>query len=171
MVGLDLTYFNYNVPINWSELRPIGQFCVGRQMSSTLVMMIWVVFFLSVLPKPTSWNLLLFFSVGVAESTSVLTCRPYMDCYLHLTQVAAPARPSAHSFRCVYKPLLQHRDTTRPKQESMRSGLLSVILSLAVTAYCVPLAPTVAEVTVQDERLAEVRTVSFILACMFPQHF
>lgn len=112
-----------------------------------------------------------FFSVGVAESTSVLTCRPYMDCCLYLTQVAVPARPSAHPLRCVYKFSLQHRDTTRPKQESMKSGLLSVMLSLAVTAYCVPLVPTVAEVTVQDEYFAEVRTVSFIFACILPQHF
>lgn len=110
-------------------------------------------------------------SVAVAESTSVLTCRPYMDCCLYLTQVAVPARPSAHPLRCVYKLSLQHRDTTRPKQESMTSGLLSVILSLAVTAYCVPLVPTVAEVTVQDEYFAEVRTVSFIFKCILPQHF
>ncbi|XP_075876056.1 collagenase 3-like [Nelusetta ayraudi] len=43
----------------------------------------------------------------------------------------------------------------------MKSGLLSVILSLAVTAYCVPLVPTVAEVTVQDEYFAESYLKSF----------
>lgn len=32
-----------------------------------------------------------------------------MDCCLYLTQVAVPARPSAHPLRCVYKLSLQHR--------------------------------------------------------------
>lgn len=74
--------------------------------------------------------------------------------------------PRPHLLRCVEKLSLQHRHSTRPKQESMKSGLLGIILSLALTAYCVPSVPTVAQVTVQDERFAEVRTISFYLAML-----
>lgn len=49
----------------------------------------------------------------------------------------------------------------------MRSGFLGIILGLAVTAYCVPLS----QVTVQDERFAEVRSIFFTLDCVSSQHF
>lgn len=110
------------------------------------------------------------FSISVASaSTSVPSCHPYMDCCLYLWPKLLNTPTPQHIHSSVYIKFHCSTETQiiTNKEGSMRSGFLSIILSLAVTAYCVPLS----QVTVQDERFAEVRSIFFTLDCISSQHF
>lgn len=110
------------------------------------------------------------FSISVASvSTSVPSCHPYMDCCSYHWPKLLNTPTPLHIHSSVYIKFHCSRETQNitNKEGSMRSGYLSIILSLAVTAYCEPLS----QVTVQDERFAEVRSIFFTLDCISSQHF
>lgn len=98
----------------------------------------------------------IFFYMLAEQSTSVLLSSIYGMLLESLTPVAQHAHSSTHPLLSLYISRLQHRDTYRLQQGSMRSCSLCIILSLSVAVYCMP----VSQVTVKDEHFAEVRMFS-----------
>lgn len=66
--------------------------------------------------------------------------------------VAQHAHSLTPTVLSLYNSRFQHRETNRTGRGNMRSLSLCIVLSLAVTVYCVP----VSQVSVQDETFAEV---------------